>query len=356
MKKISLLYFILLLPALVSGQISLNASMAPPVNSAYIYYDANVPSPPFIFAKSGINNTWDFSVLNAVPGADDTLFILPPSSVPGGAAFPAATHCTYEGADGSRDMMQVNTAGVTLLGFIGDPLGIGTPGPIPLNPPATTMNFPYTYGSNLIANTYMQLTNTGAAIGQPNYDSIRYKSSFSANVVVIAAGDIILPSGTFPALLERRISTILDSAWVKGAITLNQWVLAPGFPQSNTDSAFYWYSNQSLLHYAHALYDDTGLHDVHYYKSQITTGLNDSPGPGNMASVFPNPSSSVLHVKIPGLPAISHWSVFTIEGKKLLEGVNDISRINIQGLHNGTYLLYLSDINGQTYQTKFIKN
>ena len=91
--KIKLLTLSLLtLPMLAQSQVSLNASMAPAVNSKIIYYDANVPNPPFTFGKSGTNNIWDFTNVTAWPGAEDTTYIISPSSLP--PQLPASAHPT----------------------------------------------------------------------------------------------------------------------------------------------------------------------------------------------------------------------------------------------------------------------
>ncbi|MBL7925189.1 MAG: T9SS type A sorting domain-containing protein [Bacteroidia bacterium] len=358
MKKNYYLYSLLLLfPLFSSGQISLNASMAPATNTAMIYYDANVPSPAFTFGKSGISNTWDFSVIAAVPGADDTLSIVPPASVPGGGAFPTATHCTYEGFDGSRDMMHVDAGGVTLLGFMGDPIGTGSLMPVLANPPVVTMSFPYTYGSGGTGSTTIQIITTGAAIGQPAYDSVRYRSALSAIVDVIAAGNMILPSGSYPSLLERRINTTIDSAWVKGILTGNQWSLVPGFPQTTTDSSFYWYSNQNLLHYAHALYDDTGLHDVHYYKNTISiTGLNEHEIPGTALAAYPNPVAGSFDLKGLNPQGIRQWNIYAVDGQEVLRGQTLQGPINVQTLAPGSYILSVTGMDGRLQQLKFIKD
>src|SRR4051794_29885710 len=99
MNKIYLALSTIVLPFLVKGQISLNASMAPPVNCMMLYYDANVPSPPFTFSTSGTANTWDFTTIAITPGQEDTVFIVDPASLAGGSAFPTATYGSYEGGD-----------------------------------------------------------------------------------------------------------------------------------------------------------------------------------------------------------------------------------------------------------------
>lgn len=352
-------YYTLLLLAVCElsyGQISLDASMAPPLNSMIIYYDANVPSPPFTFSKSGINNTWDFASLSPAMGAEDTAFFFPPSNYAGASSFPTATHATYEGGDDRITMISITAGSASYAGFIGDLIGTGTTMPLAATPPAVSMNFPYTYGSTVNSSTFVELFTTGAAIGQPTIDSVHYKTSLNLNGAVIAAGNMILPSGTLPSLLERHINTTTDTAWMKGAATGNMWVVAPGWPTTTIDSSFYWYSDQSLQHYAHALYDDTGLHDVHYFKSQSTTGITN-PGIQSMqAAVFPNPTSDFLNIHGLSLPPVAKWSVYNTAGQKVLEGATHPSQVNVQSLKQGTYILQLLTPGGELHEMRFIKN
>jgi hypothetical protein len=348
--------FLILVPGLAVGQISLDASMAPPVNSSMIYYDANVPSPPFTFAKSGIANTWDFSALSPAFGQEDTVFFVAPASVSGGGAFPSATHATYEAGDESINMININSTSLTYVGFVGDPVGTGTNIPVIAQPPVAAKNFPYTYGSTINANTFYEVFTTGAAIGQPSIDSVRYKSTLTLDASVIAAGDIILPSGTFAALLERQINSNTDTAWVKGSTTGNQWVIAPGFPSSGMDSAFYWYTDQSLEHMAHALYDDTGLHDVHYFKEQLTTDLNQVNDRTSSLVAYPNPVQDFLGVKGLNLKSIKEWSVTNVNGQLIMKGVSGLENLNVRNLSAGTYLFGIVSEDGKLISVRFVKN
>jgi hypothetical protein len=355
MNKIYSILLLFILPLISAGQISLDATMAPPLNSMLIYYDANVPSPPFVFGTSGTSNTWDFSAITTFPGEEDTVFYFSPSAYPEASAFPSATHATYEGGDNSVNILSIDASAITFLGLVGDPIGTGTTQALPLHPPVTAMTFPYTYGSSDNASTYIEIFTTGAAIGQPTVDSVHYKGTLIISAEVIASGDMILPSGTIPSLLERQIKTSIDSAWVKGLITGNQWIAAPSFPTSSQDSAFYWYSDQSLEHYAHALYDSSGLHDVHFFKEQVMVGVNEVAGRTKQLNVFPNPTHDFLGINGLNFPA-SEWSIFNSQGSEVLKGNFNLGKLNVENLKQGTYLLKLKTVNGEIHQVKFIKN
>jgi len=348
--------FLVIVPGIALGQISLDASMAPPVNSMIIYHDANVPSPPFTFSKSGTTNTWDFASLTAFAGQEDTMFFVDPATVMGGSLFPSATHATYEGGDESINVINIDNNSIDFLGFVGDPVGTGTNIPVQAQPPVSAMNFPYTYGSTINESTYYEVYTTGAAIGQPSIDSVRYKSTVYLNAEVIAAGDIILPSGTFASLLERKINSSVDTAWMKGTTTGNQWVIAPGFPSSEMDSAFYWYTNQSVQEFAHALYDDTGLHDVHYFKEQLTTSVNYIKAKASSLTAYPNPVQDFLGIKGLNFETVKEWSITNVEGQLIRKGNSNLENLSIRSLSKGTYLISIVSDSGLINTVRFIKN
>ncbi len=355
MKKRYMTFVLFALPVLTYGQISLNASMAPPVGSAFIYYDANTPSPAFTFSKSGTSNTWDFTAISPLPTQEDTVFIVDPASIPGSGAFPTATHSIRENDDVAFTMININASGATFLGALGDVLGTGTNLAAVVTPPLAALTFPYTYGSSTSGNSNMEIFATGAVIGQPSIDSVRFKSNIVSNNTVIAAGNMIIPSGTFGSLLERQVTTNTDSAWIKGLITFNQWILAPGFPTSNTDSAFYWYSDQSLQKYAHALYDSTGLHDVVFFKSS-TVGINE-PGATESMAIYPNPVKNMLNVNI-SLSLFPEYRIriFDVSGKEVLHGNGNAQKINVSQLIPGIYFLHISKANEKPIVQRFVKD
>jgi hypothetical protein len=354
MKRNLLIALLIGLPSLAISQVSLNASMAPPINVKLIYYDANVPSPPFTFSKSGTTNTWDFSVLTPVAGQDDTTFVVSPSSISGGSSFPTATHCTYEGAvNPSYTMIKVDPFGVTYLGTVADPIGTGNYMPLVIVPPLQVMTFPYTYGSSGNAMGYIEIFTTGASIGQPTLDSVRYKSTNGSVRDVLASGNMILPSGTLPAMLERSVDTQIDSAWGKGIITLNQWVLL--LNTIKVDSAFYWYTNQSLLPYAHALYDSTGLHDVNYFKTS-SVGISEMK-PAASWSIYPNPVVNTLHINSDGnFHGNYELKILNVLGQVVMKGNTSRNQFDVSSLSEGVYILNLVDEEGKTITLKFNKN
>lgn len=75
-------------------------------------------------------------------------------------------------------------------------------------------------------------------------------------------------------------------------------------------------------------------------------------------SVFPNPTTDILHIRMNNLETIDRISLFNVEGRSVLHtgSVNNFEqRIDIGHLPNGIYML-LVDINQKQYVKKIIKS
>jgi hypothetical protein len=351
MKK-QLLAVLMSVSFMSQAQVSLNQSMAPALNTTIMYYDANVPSPPFTFATSGTANTWDFASITITPGQVDTVSVLDPANIPFSSSFPLATHVTSENGEGSYSVMQITSAGVHMLGNVADMSGTGNYLPITTSQPVLVMPFPYTYGSSNTANATIEVYTTGSAVGQPLADSIHYKSVLTSQRNVIASGNMIIPSGTYPAILERSVNNSVDTIWFKGAITGGVWSIAPGSPTTSLDSAFYWYTNNSLLPWAHALYDNTGLHDVTYFMATGTTSISENKATD--LNVYPNPASDFLQIRLE-TPGMNYIKVMDMMGNTVYSISTDMGIVNVSRLAAGTYIIHVTDSKGQVSQSRFVK-
>jgi hypothetical protein len=351
MQKSLLLLTAAIMPVLSQAQVSLDLSKAPPINSSIIYYDANVPV-GFSFGKSGTGNDWNFTMVAPVAGEDDTTFVLDPADLPLGADFPTATHATIDNGDDTYSLLEINSSGVSFLGMMADFTGTGGWRSLHIQPALTSMSFPYQFGapSRTVAGT-AEVYATGAEIGQPQLDSAHYVQDLSTRIDALASGTLTVPGGAFDAFLERRINTSTLTLYVKGAITGNVWMPA-GAPTTDVDSAFYWYTNESLLPYAHALYDDTGLHDVRFYRSSLSTGIEKPQR--SLFAVYPNPANESIRLSLP-LAAPVQFELLSSNGELKRRGMTAGS-IPVGDLASGMYLVRLRFEDGSVQTARFLKN
>lgn len=348
------LFAISIVPAISFAQVSFTVANAPVNNTMFTYHDANEPNPPFVFSKSGTANTWNFTNVPAVTGADDTSYVRTPSQVNGNSNFPGATHVMWEVGDNSYKFAKIDATGGYLLGMYGDVFGTGTDIALKLPTPLKIYSFPVQYGSINNSNPVIEYKASGASVGQPGVDSLWYKSTHNDSKEIIAEGSMIVPMGTFPALLEVSRENVIDSLFIKSSATAGQWVLAPGFPKVTHDSTFYWYGNQYLHQYAHVIYKNGVVTDVNYIKSVTVSQVSSTPEvAANVVSLYPNPAQSTLYFN--NSSEIEQLLIRDVTGATLLTHTGDCSKIDIQQLAKGIYFIQVNQYNKRSQTLKFVK-
>jgi hypothetical protein len=73
-------------------------------------------------------------------------------------------------------------------------------------------------------------------------------------------------------------------------------------------------------------------------------------------SIYPNPSKQFLNINLENTTEVlKSAQIFDLNGRLVMETPLNASRINIEALQNGTYLLLLKNQNGKGFSQKFIK-
>ncbi|MHC1707330.1 MAG: T9SS type A sorting domain-containing protein [Bacteroidales bacterium] len=86
----------------------------------------------------------------------------------------------------------------------------------------------------------------------------------------------------------------------------------------------------------------------------VYTGVNTMNPSDNNVSVYPNPAENILNIT--SNTTISKVAIYNVSGTQVKESLNEFHQINVSDLANGVYLLRITDINGTTVNTRFIKN
>ncbi|MEP7265426.1 MAG: T9SS type A sorting domain-containing protein, partial [Bacteroidota bacterium] len=120
------------------------------------------------------------------------------------------------------------------------------------------------------------------------------------------------------------------------------------------DSSFYWYTNQSLIPVAHALFDDTGLHDVNYYKSTVS-GVTEQNTAASF-SLYPNPAENVLHLQLSKNNTVNNVKIFNFYGQLVMESTAVIDVVDVSRLTKGMYVIQVIDFNGNVSANRFVKD
>lgn len=71
----------------------------------------------------------------------------------------------------------------------------------------------------------------------------------------------------------------------------------------------------------------------------------------NKFTIFPNPTSNVLNIKMQN--GIKHAIIYNVQGQKVLDSTS--KNINVSNLSSGMYLLQIEDTNGARHTKRFIK-
>lgn len=73
----------------------------------------------------------------------------------------------------------------------------------------------------------------------------------------------------------------------------------------------------------------------------------------NNVKIFPNPAKNVIEVQ--SNDKLESYSIFNLAGQKVLSG-SFVSKINVESLAKGTYILQTKTSDNKTHSTKLIKN
>ena len=71
-------------------------------------------------------------------------------------------------------------------------------------------------------------------------------------------------------------------------------------------------------------------------------------------SIYPNPATTILNIKLTDIPTIEHVTISDLSGKKIIEQKSNKTSINVESLAKGVYVLEVI-ANGNKRTNKFIK-
>ena len=255
--------------------------------------------------NEGANQIWDFSSFEYSLCCTDGAFIdlVPLASTLHAGVFPTANYCYRISTDNGTqyEYYKLTPSAFELLG--GFDFGIYTN-----SPPLSFFQFPYEFGAQII-----------------NFDNVI--SSYDAY------GTLITSSGTYPNVIRRK--TI--------------------YADDNSYEFYKWYNTDPYYILAEAQVYLDKLEGFRLY----TTTVSGSMGiDGNIKeaalSVSPNPTKSILNLKIANNLLVDKIIISDLSGKVIAEKTENLGSIDVQNLANGVYIL--SAYSGkEKFQTKFLK-
>lgn len=315
--------------------------------------------------NSGSNQTYDLSgILN-----HNTRYVSfdAVSSSPNGANFPNAELVTsFFGAEGFIDL---NSSEMNVIGFAGDPTGMGLNLNTNFNNPQTLAKAPNTFGSswNDQGQFIMGVPASAlAGLGLPiQVDTMRITYSSITNSNTDGYGTLITPDGTWPCL--RTYQTVQTDIKIE---------IQSGFP--------FWIDVESTFGAQLPPEVIDQLHDTTYTYNFLTDELNfprasvevdidgmpiraeyahvDATGLANLqiqkVNLFPNPANDKIYVLLDNFNTDYTYSIQDIQGKNISDGklsIADNNEIPIQHLNTGLYFIRIYKAGKIHAYNKFLK-
>ena len=376
MLKYILITFLLLANCIfLNAQIALTNNSTSRIGSNYYYSVLNGADindtfylHHFSFSISGTNNIWDFTNLPIKYG--ETINIISPSKAPDNKLIKGAKYVVYDSLSEEYAYYGSDSSGLYWLSSYASWL-------YPdyytcmyaFAPPLRTMKYPFTLGSKTLSKTKTVLPVHPDMHGVPGDSSytIHYTELSSQ---VLASGNIVLPSGTYPAILEYVKSCSFDTIMYKGFASNGQWQMAKaGLPCRGIDTAgivnsfgeFNWYIESSSYQVAYliASTDSNGktIPDeiIFLMNSTPTLGINNITTDENNISIYPNPANNKLFFQNNRNNKLS-YTISDVLGRILLKNLDiQNNEIDISSLSQGLYFISFRGEDNSIKTLKFLK-
>jgi hypothetical protein len=207
------------------------------------------------------------------------------------------------------------------------------------------INAALSWGSDTITGLMLQTVN--GVISNPANLSISFAYKYTrvasdTGIVIVNLYDTLLAGGTDDLLLYQGFAefTATTSAWDNMTLALEANPQATG-----TVNQFYIVavaSNNAVASPGTTLWLDN-----------ITTGFVGVNENGvNTASVYPNPATDVLNIKMN--EEVASVVITALDGKTVATETS--TSVNISGLNTGMYLYTITDVSGKVAKGNFVKN
>ncbi|MFZ4740434.1 MAG: T9SS type A sorting domain-containing protein [Bacteroidales bacterium] len=344
MKKINLLLIILLFTAFtVNAQITITQSDMPSVNMTFTeVIDTNCTN--INIGSSGTNQTWNLS--NIGNSYQETSTWLNPSSRPGAASFPTATHAVVT-PGGQDSYVRISATSVDMLGINGDfgaPLGVQSG---VFSPAMKYFQLPTNYQTTFNGTSSFEIKI--AYTGIPLVDSVRTNYSVNYSCLVDGWGNLTTPAfSNVPSLRQKNTSINTIGIFVHNTFT-NSWTSYS--TQKDTTINYMWLSNLKKFTLANVETDWNGnVLQATYLMSSGVVGINENNLGDNKIEVFPNPANNFINLN--GCIKNSVALIFDSNGKLLYNQLlkSNQNRINTTDYSDGIYFYQIVDINGKSIE------
>lgn len=333
MKKLLSLISITFLGSVVIAQPIITEINMPQIgDQPPVVYCSDVPVESNLDVQTGANYSWDFTGLTteSTQGFD----FVDPATTLWGSSFAASHICGVDDATNAHAYYSSNSSALSNSGYR---LILGPGDTLAVNyaDEEQIIDFPFTYNDN----SSDAFAGSGVAGGFPvTMDgSITYTAD--------GYGTLMLPNATYSNVIRYRMDrtevTYFNST-PTGTIVKDQWVWV-------SSDYRYWLLLMELVD------DGFGVDDNVWYQSSplpaLTTGINESSSKGLL--VYPNPVAinGTIQLKTP-LGSNEIIQLLDVQGRIVKMIDFGSSRISLEGVNSGIYLLQKLDAKGKTILTQ----
>ncbi len=337
----------------ISGQVILRQSDTPKYGSTMVMseiYDDTSSLNNYSFSKFGINNIWDFTKLPKE--RFDTINFIDPKTLNCDSFESATLALKYNNKEGPA-FYRIDNNGMYVLG---DKVTFNPwAGEFErrFRPDQLTKVFPYKFGDSLFSQVSSCTQRYRGMYDGLNFDSVYHILNYATKTKVVASGSIILPTGTYPAILERIDVVYRDSIIVLDS--LSHWI-SYNSPNGTPWTLYHWYVNGSLWHVARIVQSYADYNDyIEYAESIIITGLGKELIRETDLSFHVIQELRKLKIGYNDKLIESKYSIGNVFGQQiLLTGVFNGDLIDISSLSPGIYYFHLQTKNNSEFINKFI--
>jgi hypothetical protein len=322
----------------ITAQVVLTQSDVPKFGSSIVMsqiYDDTASLNNFRFSKSGINNTWDFTKLPKE--RYDTVNYVDPIDL-NFNSFESATMAIIPFGKAGPSFYKIDNKGIYELGeviifnpFVGPFEGR-------TRPDRLLKLFPYKLGDSTYSQVSTFTPHYKGIYDGLDFDSVYHILNHTAYSKVIASGNIILPYGTFPAILERIDIVFRDSIFVKNGNS--EWT-SNNSPTGAPYIYYHWYIQGSLWHVARVVQLYADFNDyLEYAENAVLTSIAEKLQNENSLSIQINQELKMLKIESNINLIGSSYSIGNISGQSnLILGITNGDFIDISTLNPGIYYI-----------------
>ena len=237
--------------------------------------------------STGANQTWDFSSLYSA-NYSDTTWVSDASADPNA---PVGSNMRFLTSQGDTSFLEASSTGISIF------LNFGAPFTAPIK--ITYFKFPITYNTEYTEPSVLTKTGTPAEFGnpKPGIDSVQLNLFFDIHAKCDGYGSLKAAAGapsyqnTLRLTIQQNAHTV---AWVKGPLTLGQWIIAEQDTQP-PNKAVVWLASNGKFPVMNMNLDSSGfVSDVSWVTSAMN-GLN-TLGASSGLNVYPNPATDKLTI------------------------------------------------------------